>query len=348
MTTQHPEALRLAEELDDGYPLTGDAISAAAELRSQHARIAELEAQLSAIGAGGVSLLIAQQHSTAHSALPEGWVPCTIAFDGDAEDVAYGPKPMMDRLAKWLGKHFERVVAEKNAAQQSAPSPAPAGWKLVPVEPTEGMLKAADDGDDAYTLRCFGPGVQRVMQGPYDHYCAMLDAAPTAQADTQPAQQGVSYAALPESFLEIPDVQDESGINAYYSREVVLECIDAALASHGQVPAGATEPTEQQILEAAEKAGLWPNTVRSWIPAFHRYHKELAKAQPAPAQADSVLEDAARYRWLAEHCRSTSEHWGGRWSIVVEGPAPKSHDSEDDFDAAIDAGRKQGANHDNS
>ncbi len=48
-------------------------------------------------------------------------------------------------------------------------------------------------------------------------------------------------------------------------------------------------------------------------------------------------EDAARYRWLAAHCRSTAEHWGGRWSIVVEGPAPKSHDSKDDFDAAIDA-----------
>lgn len=75
--------------------------------------------------------------------------------------------------------------------------------------------------------------------------------------------------------------------------------------------------------------------------------REILKApQPSPtaqaAQADSVQEDAARYRWLAEHCRSTSEHWGGRWSIVVEGPAPKSHDSEDDFDAAIDAGRKQG------
>ncbi len=50
-------------------------------------------------------------------------------------------------------------------------------------------------------------------------------------------------------------------------------------------------------------------------------------------------EDAARYRWLAAHCRSTAEHWGGRWSIVVEGPAPKSHDSKDDFDAAIDAAR---------
>ncbi len=56
-------------------------------------------------------------------------------------------------------------------------------------------------------------------------------------------------------------------------------------------------------------------------------------------QADSVQEDAARYRWLAASCRSTSEHWGGRWSIIIDGPAPKSHDSEDDFDAAIAAAR---------
>lgn len=62
------------------------------------------------------------------------------------------------------------------------------------------------------------------------------------------------------------------------------------------------------------------------------------KAAPV-AQWDA--EDAARYRFLAAHCRSTPEHWGGRWSIVVEGPAPKSHDSEDDFDAAIDAARAQ-------
>ena len=67
---------------------------------------------------------------------------------------------------------------------------------------------------------------------------------------------------------------------------------------------------------------------------------------PPTHAADSALEDAARYRWIAAHCRSTSEHWGGRWSIVVEGPAPKSHDSKDDFDAAIDAASKQGANHD--
>ena len=61
------------------------------------------------------------------------------------------------------------------------PAQMPEGWKLVPVEPTEAMLKAADDGDDEYTLRNFGPNSMRVMQGPYDHWCAMLAAAPSTK-----------------------------------------------------------------------------------------------------------------------------------------------------------------------
>jgi hypothetical protein len=69
----------------------------------------------------------------------------------------------------------------------------------------------------------------------------------------------------------------------------------------------------------------------------------------APAQAaDSVLEDAARYRWLVAHCRSTAEHWGGRWSIVVDGPAPELENGEYLIDEAIDAAMaaKKGENHD--
>ena len=55
---KQPEALRLAWLLElapeDGVePQTTE--DAAAELRRQHARIADLEAQLEAIGAGGVS-----------------------------------------------------------------------------------------------------------------------------------------------------------------------------------------------------------------------------------------------------------------------------------------------------
>lgn len=89
-------------------------------------------------------------------------------------------------------------------------------------------------------------------------------------------------------------------------------------------------------------------TVKEGQTDLKQYVYDAADAllRAARAPADSVLEDAARYRFLAEHCRSTSEHWGGRWSIIINGPAPKSHDSEDDFDEAVDAARKQGANHD--
>jgi len=55
------------------------------------------------------------------------------------------------------------------------------------------------------------------------------------------------------------------------------------------------------------------------------------------AENADLRKDAERMRFLAAHCRSTDEHGGGRWSIVIEGPPPKSHDSEDDFYAAIDA-----------
>ena len=62
--TQQPEALRLADKYeiegflqDHRFAKDHWCRQAAAELRSQHARIAELEEQLSAIGAGGVEPL---------------------------------------------------------------------------------------------------------------------------------------------------------------------------------------------------------------------------------------------------------------------------------------------------
>ena len=77
-TTQKPESLCLADKYE-AHGFLGDhrfakdhwCTQAAAELRSQHARIAELEAQLSAIGAGGVEPLRKSASVAAHDALPE-------------------------------------------------------------------------------------------------------------------------------------------------------------------------------------------------------------------------------------------------------------------------------------
>ena len=116
---QVPEALRLAAMLTAGeWPgsvtLVSYARECVAELRRQHARIAELEAQIAAVGAGGVQAL----------------------------------------------------------------SAAPAGWKLVPVNPTPEMWKAAKSVPDP--------------NPPYPpHYGlvwdAMLAASPTPPAEQQAA-----------------------------------------------------------------------------------------------------------------------------------------------------------------
>ena len=54
------------------------------------------------------------------------------------------------------------------------------------------------------------------------------------------------------------------------------------------------------------------------------------------AQTDSVLEEAARYRWLREG--NDAKH-GAAWHVAVN-----LYGCE--WDAAIDAARKQGENHD--
>jgi hypothetical protein len=158
-----------------------------------------------------------------------------------------------------------------------------------------------------------------------------FDAADMATAAAQGFRDGATAPAQPVAELSyehqraIMEGERNASLDAY-SRVIYLTGAESQLyeagftngwqrAARGQAPAGATKPTEQQILEAAEKAGLWPNTVHSWIPAFHRYHKELAKAQPAPARADSVQEDAARYRWLREG--NDAKH-GAAWQAIAQ------------------------------
>ena len=74
---QVPEALRLAEQYDHGDPAAhGNAWKAAVctELRRQHTRIAELESELEAVGAGGVSgPLVGRVPLSANAGEPVAW-----------------------------------------------------------------------------------------------------------------------------------------------------------------------------------------------------------------------------------------------------------------------------------
>ncbi len=112
---------------------------------------------------------------------PVAWSPALTHTDYEKTRVWCNGKPRDEDVAYWKSQGIGITLAYSHP---TAPQPVavPAGWKLVPVAPTPEMVQAANDGDDEYTLRGFGPGVQRVMQGPEDHYVAMLSAAPQPPA----------------------------------------------------------------------------------------------------------------------------------------------------------------------
>lgn len=88
--------------------------------------------------------------------------------------------------------------------------------------------------------------------------------------------------------------------------------------------------------QAAVARDAWGNTQLTEALLAAEAERDEARAELAAAR-----EDAERYRWLAAHARSVGEHWGGRWSLVIDGPAPTRDDCEDALDAAIDAARGQ-------
>ena len=219
--------------------------------------------------------------------------------------------------------HNARTEAARNAVIEalsgvqalSAAPAVPAGWKAVPVNPTPEMWKAAKTVPDP--------------NPPYPpHYGlvwdAMLAASPTPPAEQQAAPKAAPGDAIDEAMRERDDAED---------------FIDALL----DEVLGHERPEWSNLYGRADAL----NDVQERMTSLHKpavdkawgqFQSAMSAPQPAPAPlSDDVVKDAARYRFLAGHCRSTSEHWGGRWSIVVDGPAPKSHDSEDDFDEAVDA-----------
>jgi hypothetical protein len=69
--------------------------------------------------------------------------------------------------------------------------------------------------------------------------------------------------------------------------------------------------------------------------------RAAAELRRLHAENEALRADAERYRWLRGNARATSEHWGGRWSLVIEGPAPGGNAPAASIDAAIDAARSK-------
>ena len=78
-----PEALRLANVCSNLTRYSMDAHLIAAELCRQHARIAELEAQLEAVGAGGVNgPLMGRASLSANAGAPVAWQYRSLRYKG--------------------------------------------------------------------------------------------------------------------------------------------------------------------------------------------------------------------------------------------------------------------------
>ena len=148
MTTQQPEALDLADWLEavGGGP---SAKRCAALLREQHARIAELESELEAVGAGGVSgPLVGRASLSANAGEPVAWLESEPSTkDWPVRDLFFGFTRFAYSSRLHMGEKPKGADQSQNrfTPLYAAPPTAQAeGWRLVPVDATEEMVRATD------------------------------------------------------------------------------------------------------------------------------------------------------------------------------------------------------------
>lgn len=150
--TQQPDPLQLAQLLESFQEAAASAEQrAAAELRRLHAENQQLRADLEAVGAGGIGPLI----------------PATVQHQH---------KPSRDNDLQLENGHLI-----------TSSSTAPAGWRLVPVEPTPEMLRAAIDAPRPAVYVDSLSAAENLINS--TKYRAMLAAAPQPPGGQEPDWQ---------------------------------------------------------------------------------------------------------------------------------------------------------------
>ena len=344
MTTQQNDALQCAADLEysiarhgmqDAFTL--NAYRAMKMVRTQHARIADLEAQLEAIGAGGVSgPLIGQPQ-----AMPD-------------------LSQLTERGAKaWAGVDAQGL--RDGGASPSANAGEPSAHIKEPYTLAEIKAKIASNDYSAEML--------------LQHAMLLLDSASLSanagQAGEYPALVCDYCGAL------TPDPWHSSGMlhgkmsKHIHSCDACADATHTLRASHGQAPADAAPSagavagpddidaialTRYKVVHSHESMfHRWAvvagdgaqqlyigreveceNMARKFAGAFLDGAFYQANITPSTQAADSVQEDAARYRWLREG--NDAKH-GAAWHVAVN-----LYGCE--WDAAIDAAMNKGASHD--
>lgn len=347
-------------------------------LKERHALRSHLAAALASAAAPAEQP--APSAAAAGAALPEGWVPLVIMYEGQyPEEIAYGPKILMARLEKWLRKYFDHVVASKAQTAPAADAPTVSegryGFWVTHLE---------HDPDGFHNG---GALSEREKAEGWTEVALTVAPQPpiTPQADSQPAPMlpesltlavnrwfaenmglggcsdkdvrelaelfyGVAHAGGRESVDDALAIVESfgpgiGGLNDTYARQILLaeevKRLRAARAQADSVTAPAGEAVAEVVMAIRP-----PKASPAWLPhkIIHASLQWLDSvpvgtklyATPPAQAADSVLEDAARYRHLRD-CNSGSL---AVMQITGTGEDDWYILTEDAADAAVDAARK--------
>jgi hypothetical protein len=166
--------------------------------------------------------------------------------------------------------------------------------------------------------------------------------SPTPQADSQPAEVW-GYPPLPD--FDTVEQHIYGACRRYITqdmlepiRNLIRDAIDAdraARAPADSVPAWANQAViEYRYTGGTHWCPLGP--AERMKPNFDGVYRLQGGVFPVDAPADSVLEDAARYRWLRLALADRTNNGKSHWFCSIAAGHPE------ELDAAIDASRKQG------
>jgi len=323
--TKQNNALRLADELD-AVPETGadpqTIQEAAAELRRQHARIAELEARIKTMAEEHADeLMVAHLDGRVRAAQPAGaqqpgvatWTPLPGTLPEPGKPVLLDIGMEYPIRAMWAAKHALEVGMEDDSGfgeydEATDTYYCPEGWyEWNEHEETHWAV------DETPTAWCELP-----PNGGASHGQAPAQAAPVcgSPADLPP---------LPD-----PDLRDV-GTNP----EDIKEFLRGYATEYALTALTARAPADSvQDLQPVHDAVT-----------IDLLNERVAYLERKLQEADSVLEDAARYRWLRQHdgvdCTDDGEFIAGALSGITIGIDASRAQGIDgaDLDTAIDAAR---------
>lgn len=147
------------------------------------------------------------------------------------------------------------IAKLEQAARRAPAAPVPQGWKLVPVDPTQDMIDAADQSDREYSQRAFG-GAMHLSQSGEDHWHAMLAAAP------QPPEAAPVQMPTPDSYIF---QHEETGITQFVDAQQVEWGFEKNNPRWKRAGSAYTEQQVRQILATAkvERKPLTDEAIRT-------------------------------------------------------------------------------------